>query len=147
MDAQALPYGIAEVKVKRGSGTASSWAVYSTTVGSPVGDTTGGTFRFTCSQAQAPCEVSVAAYGTTPGMMVHPRVMIQTQSLNGGPQVYCEYGDGPTSAALTTSPSPLAIHIGGSADCNGPVATAGAVSVITVPAGYYDVISTFQFSN
>ena len=37
------------------------------------------------------------------------------------------------------------VNIGGSADCGGPVATAGDVSVITVPAGYYDVDSTFVF--
>ncbi|MDX6564214.1 MAG: hypothetical protein QOD65_4028, partial [Gaiellales bacterium] len=37
------------------------------------------------------------------------------------------------------------INIGGTADCSGPVATAGDVNVITVPAGYYDVHSTFVF--
>jgi hypothetical protein len=41
--------------------------------------------------------------------------------------------------------TPLTLHIGGSADCDGPVPDAGAVSVITVPAGYYDVFSTFVF--
>jgi hypothetical protein len=146
-DAQALPYGVAQVKVQRGTGAATPWAVYSTTIGSPVGDTTGGTFRFTCNEAQAPCKVSVAGYATEDGATVYPRVSIQTQSLNGGPQTYCEYSDGPMSGALSTdaaAATALPIHIGGSDDCglNGP---AGAVNEITVPAGYYDVTSTFQF--
>jgi hypothetical protein len=37
------------------------------------------------------------------------------------------------------------INIGGSADCGGPVSTAGDVNQITVPSGYYDVHSTFLF--
>lgn len=143
-DAQALPYGVAEVKVSRGGAAATTWAVYSTTVGSPVGDTTGGTFRFTCNVAQAPCTVALTGAATSEGVTVYPRVDIQTQSLNGGPQTQCEYGDGPTSGTLTGTASPLTIHIGGSDDCglNGP---AGALDKITVPAGYYDVTSTFQF--
>lgn len=144
-DAQALPYGVAQVKVQRGTGAATPWATYSTTIGSPVGDTTGGTFRFTCSEANAPCKVSVAGYSTADGAQVYPRVSIQTESLNGGPQVYCEYGDGPMSAALTGTATDLPVHIGGSADCEGPDASTGLVNAITVPAGYYDVTSTFQF--
>lgn len=145
-DAQALPYGIAEVKVSRGGAPAATWAVYSTTLGGPVGDTTGGNFRFTCNVAQAPCTVSLTGAATSGGVTVYPRVNIQTQSLNGGPQTECEYGDGPTSGTLTGSPSPLTVHIGGSDDCglNGP---AGALNQITVPAGYYDVTSTFQFAS
>lgn len=147
-DAQALPYGIAQVKVQRGTGAATPWAVYSTTIGSPVGDTTGGTFRFSCNEAQAPCKVSLAGYATKDGATVYPRVDIQKQSLNGGPQTYCEYGDGPMSGALSTdktAPTAMTIHIGGSDDCglSGP---AGALNEITVPAGYYDVTSTFQFT-
>jgi hypothetical protein len=146
-DAQALPYGVAQVKVSRGGGVAGAWATYSTTIGSTVGDTTGGTFRFTCNEAQAPCKVSVAGYATEDGATVYPRVSIQTQSLNGGPQTNCEYGDGPMSGALSTdaaAATALPIHIGGSDDCglNGP---AGLLNEITVPAGYYDVTSTFQF--
>lgn len=146
-DAQALPYGIAQVKVQRGTGAAIPWATYSTTLGAPVGDTTGGTFRFTCNEAQAPCKVSLAGYATKDGATVYPRVDIQTQSLNGGSQTYCEYGDGPMSGALSsdsTAPTALTINIGGSDDCglNGP---SGALNEITVPAGYYDVTSTFQF--
>jgi hypothetical protein len=147
VDAQALPYGVAQVKVQRGAGTANPWATYSTTIGNPVGDTTGGTFRFTCSEAQAPCKVSAAGYATEDGATVYPRVSIQTQSLNGGPQTYCEYGDGPLSGVLSTdaaAATALPIHIGGSDDC-GLNGAAGAVNEITVPAGYYDVTSTFQF--
>jgi hypothetical protein len=144
-DAQALPYGIAQVKVQRGTGAASPWAVYSTTIGSPVGDTTGGTFRFTCTDAQAPCKVSLAGYATKDGATVYPRLDIQKQSMNGGSQTYCEYADGPASGALSSSPTALTLHIGSSDDCglNGP---AGALNEITVPAGYYDVTSTFQFT-
>lgn len=148
-DAQALPYGVAKVNVARHKDgvmqPATAWATYSTTIGGPEGDTASGTFRFTCNDAQAPCKVSVAAYSTADDVKVYPRVNILTQSLNGGPEVQCEYGDGPLSSTLTGSVSDLIVNIGGSADCNGPDATAGDVSAITVPAGYYDVTSTFQF--
>jgi hypothetical protein len=151
----ALPYGVAQVKVQRGTNPASAWATYSTTIGGPVGDTTGGTFRFTCSEANAPCKVSTAGYATEDGVKVYPRVSIQTQSLNGGPQTYCEYGDGigspapdfglsgvlSTDAAAATA---LPLNIGGSDDC-GRNGSAGTLNEITVPAGYYDVTSTFQF--
>ena len=49
------------VRVQRGTGGQTPWATYSTELGSPVGDTTGGSFRFTCSSAQEPCMVSVVA--------------------------------------------------------------------------------------
>ena len=39
----------------------------------------------------------------------------------------------------------MLINIGGSADCSGPVPTAGDVAVITVGPGYYDVFTTFLF--
>ena len=144
-NAQALPYGVAKVKVSRGGNPATAWATYTTTVGGPEGDTTGGVFRFTCNESQAPCKVSVAAYSTADGVKVYPRVDIQTESLNGGPQEYCEYGDGPLSGVLTGTATDQPINIGGSADCNGPNPAAGDVPAITVPAGYYDVFSTFQF--
>jgi hypothetical protein len=143
-DAQALPYGVAKVKVQRGTGAATPWAMYSTTIGGPEGDTASGTFRFTCNDAQAPCKVSVAAYSTGDGVKVWPRVNILTQSLNGGPEYQCEYGDGPLSSTLTGSASDLIVNIGGSDDC-GLNGSAGDVAAITVPAGYYDVTSTFQF--
>lgn len=146
-DAQALPYGIAQVKVQRGTGAATPWATYSTTIGGPEGDTTSGTFRFTCNEAQAPCKLSVAAYSTADGVRVYPRVNILTQSLNGGPETQCEYGDGPLSGVLTGTATDQTINIGGSADCGAADTTAGDVSAIAVPAGYYDVTSTFQFVN
>lgn len=144
-DAQALPYGVAKVKVSRGGAAPTAWATYTTTVGGPEGDTTGGVFRFTCNESQAPCKVSVAAYSTADGVKVYPRVDIQKESLNGGPQEYCEYGDGPLSGTLTGTATDQPINIGGSADCGATGAPSGDVSAIFVPAGYYDVFSTFQF--
>jgi hypothetical protein len=158
-------YGVATVNVSRGhdangvQNAASAWATYSTALGSPVGDTTGGTFRFTCSTVNAPCTVAVAAavLSDDPGNAdFYPRVLIYRQDYdNAGPEVYCEYGDGSTGSApisinaqaLSATPTytPVPINIGGSADCGGPVATAGDVNVITVPSGYYDVHSTFVF--
>ncbi len=154
-----VAYGVATVNVSRGGAPATAWATYSTALGSPVGDNTGGVFRFTCATAVAPCTVSVAgavlsrSAGTA---AIYPRVLIYRQDYNaGGPEVYCEYGDGSTGSlpmALTKQPlsstptyTPVPINIGGSADCGGPVATAGDVNQITVPAGYYDVHSTFVF--
>ena len=136
------------------------------------GDTTGGAFRFTCNTSptgtnpakpgndhNSRCELSVAAAtlssvaGET--VYVYPRVLIQTQALGGGQQTYCEYGDGSVGAAfalvstqaMTATPvyTPMMVNIGGSADCSGPVSTAGDVNVITVGPGYYDVFTTFVF--
>jgi len=70
VDAQALPYGIALVNVSRGGAAATTWATYSTTIGSPVGDTASGTFRMSCSAAKAPCVITVQAYSTTIGSPV-----------------------------------------------------------------------------
>lgn len=144
-------YGIAQVLVDRGHG-ASAWATYSTSLGSPVGDTTGGAFRFTCNDAQAPCKVSVQAYTTDSGSVaLYPRVLIHTQSLNGGPESYCEYGDGTDNnggtATLTNTATAVTLGIGGSLDCNAGQTRpdTGVVSDIWVPAGYYDVFSTFTF--
>ena len=85
---------------------------YSTTLGSPAGDTTSGVFRFTCSDAQAPCKVSLTGASTKAGTKVYPRVNITTVSLNGGPVNQCEYGDGPQSGVLTATASPLTVNIG-----------------------------------
>jgi hypothetical protein len=153
-------YGVATVNVSRGGAAAVAWATYSTALGSPVGDTTGGVFRFTCSTANAPCTVSVAAAILSRSAgdgAVYPRVLIYRQDYNaGGPEVYCEYGDGSIGSAplaianqpfsSTPTYTPVPINIGGSADCGGPITTAGDVSVITVPSGYYDVHSTFVFA-
>jgi hypothetical protein len=156
-DAPPAEYGVAAVSVDRGTGPA-IWATYSTRLGSPVGDNTGGAFRFTCRTDQAPCKVSVSAAYLTAGagaLGVYPRVLIHRQDyVSAGPETYCEYGDGSSPAfapllaqPLSSSPAytPFPIDIGGSADCGGPDPTAGAVNQITVPAGYYDVSSTFTF--
>lgn len=157
-------YGVANVLVDRGSG-ASIWATYSTTVGSPVGDTTGGTVRFTCSDAQAPCKVSATAAvlsSQTGGAHVYPRILIHSQSLAGGPETYCEYADGgdnngaldaislvPTSTSPSSFSPALSLGIGGSLDCTGGQSypAGGVVQEIWVPAGYYDVQSTFVFAS
>ena len=152
-------YGVATVNVSRSPGAPTAWATYSTALGSPVGDTTGGVFRFTCKTEQAPCTVSVggAILARSAGTgAIYPRVLIYRQDYNsGGPEIYCEYGDGSTGSlplALTKQPlsatptyTPVPLNIGGSADCGGPVTTAGDVNQITVPSGYYDVHSTFVF--
>ena len=132
-------YGVAYVRVQRGAtGPQLVWATYSTEVGLPVGDTTGGTFRFTCTAAQEPCRLSVAPKilsdsSTAPGK-VYPRVLIY----RGGdpvsavtPEYYCEYADGsfgtgaltpvprgPTLDATPATGAAIPLHIGGSADCN-----------------------------
>ena len=124
-----------------------------------MGDTAGGSFRFTCTAAQEPCQVSVAAKllsdASTAAGKVYPRVLLY----RGGdpdsavtPAFYCEYGDGPLTTITRTPMSDTAsagtsvpVHIGGSADCNGPVPTAGEVAEIVVPKGYYDVFSSFVF--
>lgn len=151
--ARAPSYGIAQVLVSRGAGSPSPWATYSTSLGSPVGDTTGGAFRFTCRDTQAPCKVSLQAYTTGPGTVsLYPRVILYREDLNGGPSTECEYGDGTDNsggtATLTSStPTAVTLGIGGSLDCNAgqPYPSTGVVSEIWVPAGYYDVFSTFVF--
>ena len=54
-------YGVANVFVSRGGARPPRYATFSTALGSPVGSTTGGQFRFTCTQAQAPCKISWGA--------------------------------------------------------------------------------------
>ena len=105
-DSKGVEYGVATVNVSRGGAPAVAWATYSTALGSPVGDTTGGVFRFTCSTANAPCTVSVkgAVLSDDAGTAgFYPRVLIYRQDYNaGGPEVYCEYGDGSTGSARWT---------------------------------------------
>ena len=52
--------GGAMVFVDRGDGP-TPWAVYSAQLGADTGATAGGTFRFSCSAAQAPCKISIGA--------------------------------------------------------------------------------------
>jgi hypothetical protein len=151
-------YGVASVWVSRGGAAAVPWATYSTLLGSPIGDNTGGVFRFTCSTANAPCTVAVKAAvlsdDADPGS-VYPRVLIYKQDYNaGGPSVYCEYGDGSTGSAPlavvpqapTSTPvwTAVPVNVGFSDDC-GIAGPGGDKTQITVPAGYYDVHSTFTF--
>jgi hypothetical protein len=151
-------YGVATVNVSRGHNPATAWATYSTALGSPVGDTTGGVFRFTCSTANAPCTVAVKAAvlsDSAGSTQIYPRVLIFRQDYNsGGPETYCEYGDGSTGSApldvtqqapsSTPAYSAVPLNIGLTDDC-GLGGAAGDVDQITVPAGYYDVQSTFVF--
>jgi hypothetical protein len=159
VDAPAPAYGAAMVYVSRSGKDATEWARYSTRLGSPVGDTTSGSFRFTCSDAQAPCTVGVRVATLSDAarnVLVRPRVLIDRQDYNaGGPQTYCEYGDGVTNgnpfatvATQTPSATPvltaLTMGVGSSDDC-GIAGPGGTVSVITVPSGYYNVHASFLF--
>jgi hypothetical protein len=140
--------------VSRGGAPATAWATYSTLLGSPVGDTTGGTFRFTCSSAKAPCTVGVTAKVTGSDHSVYPRLLIYNAGDGNGqaaPLTTCEYLDGPftnvTSAGVT-----VGLAAGGSYDCNALSVTdrtdpdfGMVTNALTVPAGYYDVHSTFTF--
>jgi hypothetical protein len=150
-------YGIASVWVKRGASN-SEWADYSTTLGSPAarGDSTGGSFRFTCAPDKAPCVITINANVSAGSAYVYPRLLIYQQDYNNaGPEVYCEYADGINNGdppgnygAVGTSPTPLTMGIGGSLDCPGHTQSypsGGTASEIDVPAGYYDVQSTFYF--
>ena len=152
--APAPTYGIAQVLVSRGGNTAVPWATYSTSLGSPVGDTTSGTFRFTCSTTNAPCVLSAQAYTTDSGTVkLYPRILIYKSDINTG-QVSgeCEYADGTDNnggqATLTQTAAPITLGIGGSLDCGSSQTYPpnGVASEIDVPAGYYDVFSTFTFS-
>jgi hypothetical protein len=153
-NAPATQYAAGYVLVARGGLTVTPtvWASYSTSLGSPYGNTASGTFRFTCRTA--PCVVSFAAQSTIAGVTVWPRVMIYKSDINTG-QIFgqCEYGDGVSSTSsygsVGTSPSAVSINIGGSLDCGAgsaqTYASPGDVNSIVVPAGYYDVQSNFTF--
>ncbi|HEU5216197.1 MAG TPA: hypothetical protein VFU30_11710 [Gaiellaceae bacterium] len=153
-NAPAPTYGIAQVLVSRGGHAAVPWATYSTSLGSPVGDTASGTFRFTCSTANAPCVLSAQAYTTDSGTVtLYPRILIYKSDINTG-QVsgQCEYVDGTDNnggqATLTQTSAPITLGIGGTLDCGSSQAYPpnGVASEIEVPAGYYDVFSTFTFT-
>jgi hypothetical protein len=137
------------------------FAAYSTTLGSPVADTTGGVFRFTCSAAQAPCSIAVkaAALSDSAGTVrFYPRVLVSKggdPTVGIAPDENCEYADGSGgTAGLTTltkqpkSPTPayeaVSVDIGGSADCGIP-GPAGVVAAIVVPEGFYNVDASFAF--
>ena len=145
--------------MSRGGAAPATWATYSTDLGSPVGDTAGGSFRFTCSTAKAPCTVGLDAYTVgTKTVKMYPRVLIYRQDYdNFGPSTECEYADGTNNNSgqqtLTGSAATTPLGIGGSLDCNSgqtalPDPTNGGlmpVDSITVPAGFYDVWTTLSF--
>jgi hypothetical protein len=137
--------------------------VYSTALGSPLADTTGGTFRFTCSAAQAPCFVAVKAAAlsdSTGTVLFYPRVSISKDSTGLPPQArfYCEYADGSAGpagfATLTKQPKSatpayeaVPLDIGGTADCfDDPGGRpGGVVARIEVPEGFYNVTTSVAF--
>jgi len=157
-DAQALPYGIGQVLVDRGTG-ATAWATYSTTLGSPAGDTESGTFRFTCKNVTDGCNLSVQARATASGYQVYPRVLIIKADNSGTGEIRstCEYADGSdndgASTAVGTSATPVPLGVGGTFDCGGSQSgtPASGVTDINVPGSagqglHYDVFTTLVFA-
>src|SRR5262249_33375709 len=170
-NAPALEFAVVSVFVDRGSGP-TRWAFYSVALGSPVGATTGGDFRFTCSPTQAPCKVSYGAAvisDQSGNALVHPRLLIHKQSgaMLNAPITFCEFADGANNNAgldqiqrvpslqdaVTAMQTPLSMGIGGSLDCGSAQTYAPAVTEIWVPAAtandpaFYDVAATFTFSS
>ena len=159
-------YAVANVFVSRGGAAPKIWATYSAAMGSPIGTTAGGEFRFTCSVAQAPCKVSIAAAvlsDTTGSALVHARVLIYKETADE-PETFCEYADGannsstpakisrvPMDTSVLSINDPLNMGIGGSLDCgSGQTSSSGIVQDIEVPSGSsdnaeYDVFTTFAF--
>ena len=163
-ESTAGEYAVANVFVSRGGADPRIWATYSAAMGSPIGTSAGGEFRFTCSTAQAPCKVSIAAAVLSPtsgSALVHARVLIYKADV-GEPEVFCEYADGSTNSStpavisrvpLSTSVlsinEPLNMGIGGSLDCGAGQPYTPIVKQITVSSGNgqatYDVFTTFGF--
>src|SRR5262245_30437801 len=80
-NASALEYAVVSVFVDRGNGP-TRYATFSVALGSPVGTTTGGDFRFSCSATQAPCKISYGAAvisDQSGNALVHPRLLIHKQ--------------------------------------------------------------------
>jgi len=163
-------FGVANVFVSRG-GEPARFATFSATLGSPAGTTTGGAFRFSCSQAQAPCKVSLGAAVISERSgeaILYPRLLIHKQNGDSVPITFCEYADGannnlgidrirrvPTLGdAIVAMQEPLDMGIGGSLDCGStqPYPPNGTVREIWVPAAsngtetaFYDVSATLTF--
>ena len=164
-------YAVANVFVSRGTAAPTIWATYSAAMGSPVGTTTGGDFRFSCSASQQPCKVSIAAAvlsDTTGSARVYARVLIYKE-VAGADQAFCEYADGadnnggsaevskvPMDTSVTSINHPLDMGIGGTLDCKSaqvPKPSNGVVQDIWVPndptgpngTASYDVATTFAF--
>jgi hypothetical protein len=167
----APEYGVVNMRVSRGGNSPTIWATYSTQIGSPVGATTGGTFRFTCSAAQAPCKVSIAAAvlsRRTGAAHLLPTVLIHKEDGPLAPIVFCEYAQSANNSGalnkimrvpMNTRPgaitTPLEMGVGSTLDCGPtgqPFTPGSSVKEIWVPAGpngssaFYDVTSTFSFT-
>jgi hypothetical protein len=158
--APALEYAVVSVFVDRGSGP-TRWALYSVALGSPAGAHTGGTFRFSCSDTQAPCMISYGAAvisdQSSANATVHPRLLIYKDL--AAPVVFCEFADGANNnAGLAQIPrvptlqdaviaiqTPLDMGIGGSLDCGSTQPYTPEVTEIWVPEGRYDVMASFGF--
>lgn len=160
--AASTEYGVASIEVTKGDDPAIPHAAYSIALGSPVADTTGGVFRFTCDADEAPCTIAVKAAALSDTdiggtVLFIPRVLV----MRGGdiveplPDQTCEYADGaggPAGLVALTKQAPsatpdyeaISIDIGGSADCGlgGP---GGVVASIVVPGGFYNVHASFAF--
>ena len=163
-------YGVAQVFVSRGGATKARFATFSTTLGSPAGSTTGGQFRFTCTQAQAPCKISwgAAVISNRSGTStVFPRILVHKNlDVIGAPMTYCEYADGANNsfgaarvqrvpslaAAVPAMREPQSLGLGGSIDCGAGQPSSPTVNEIWVPAAsdgvssnFYDVWVTLTF--
>ena len=160
----AEEYGVAAVLIARGAGADPVlWGLFSTEIGSPVGDWTGGTFRFTCTVAHVTCTVTIRAWvisdTSTAQALFHPRILLNRggNEVSGAePDLYCEFGDGPFRL-IDREPFPgddpllprpdMPIDIGGTEDCvAGSPPTTGPVTEIVVPSGFYNVFATFGFA-
>ena len=156
-------YGVAQIFVSRGGATPARFATFSTAaLGSPAGTTTGGQFRFTCTQAQAPCKISWGAAVISPRTgtsTAYPRITVHKQIDEiGAPMVYCEYADGANNSlgaarvqrvpslrtALPAMRTPQTLGLGGSIDCGaGQPGPSSPVREIWVPAASDGVSSNF----
>ena len=161
----AAEYGVANVFVARGGDRPSRWATYSVALGSPVGSTTGGQFRFTCTPAQSPCKISLGAAvlsSESGRAVVYARITVHKQ--NGDavntPMIHCEYVDGPANriqrvpleTAIGEIREPLTMDAGGSFDCgSGQPGSSGRADEIWVTStsnvdnAFYDVWTTVTF--
>ena len=162
--AASTEYGVASIQVTKFGGLPVPYAAYSTALGSPVANTTGGVFRFTCNADEVPCTIAVKAAAlsdTDIGGTVRflPRVLVMRGGAPSGsiePDETCEYADGAGGPAGLINLDKLAldadlteyddvlIDIGGSADC-GLAGPGGAVAGIEVPEGFYNVHASFAF--
>ena len=95
----AAEYGVANVFVQRGTGRRTRFATYSVQLGSPVGSTTSGHFRFSCTQEHVTCKISLGAAVLSSGSgraVAFPRIVIQKEDATSidTPVTFCEYVDG-----------------------------------------------------